>query len=285
MKPPIIIIAAGRSGTKILRDMLCTHSKLVTWPCDEINPIWRYGSARYPTDELPPERATPKVKSYIHSKFEKILNRCGGERAVEKTCANSLRVEYVFRVFPAAQFIHLIRDGRDVVASARRRWSGEAELEYMLRKARWIPLADIPYYGFQFAWNRLYRLLNSEKQLQTWGPRFSGIDELARTKSLIEVCGIQWAKCIEAARRGLGVVSSSQVFEIKYEALVQDPVESFGRIFEFCGLEYEERSRTAIQQVVTTANAGKWQKELSGEDLDRLMSHIHVTLEREGYLA
>lgn len=285
MNPPIIIIAAGRSGTKLLRNMLCTHSKLVTWPCDEINPIWRYGHPRYPTDELKPEHATPRIKRYIRSKFEEIRNRYGGERVVEKTCANSLRVEYVYEIFPDAQFIHLIRDGRDAAASARRRWSGEAELEYMLRKARWIPLADIPYYGFQFVRNRFYRLLNSEKQLRTWGPRFTGIDELVKTKSLIETCGIQWATCIEAARTGFEVVPSDQVLEIKYETLVQAPVESFGKIFEFCGLEYEERSRSAIEQGVTAANIGKWRQELSNEDLHQLMPHIRSTMEREGYLA
>lgn len=284
MKSPIIIIAAGRSGTKILRDMLCTHSKLVTWPCDEINPIWRYGSARYPTDELPLERATPKVKHYIRSQFEKVLKRYGGERVVEKTCANTLRVEYVYRVFPEAQFIHLIRDGRDVAASARRRWTGEADAGYMLKKARWVPPPDIPYYAFEFAKNRLYRLLNSERKLKSWGPRFSGIDELVQTKSLIEICGIQWVKSVEAARRGFQRVPPSQVLDIRYEDLARHPLEVFAEIFEFCELEFEERSRSIVQRAVTDKNVGKWRDELSEDDLGKLMPHIESTLKQEGYI-
>ena len=41
---PLIIIGAGRSGTNALRDALTTFSKISSWPCDEINPIWRHGN-------------------------------------------------------------------------------------------------------------------------------------------------------------------------------------------------------------------------------------------------
>jgi len=33
MSPPIVIIGAGRSGTNLLRDLLCAHPDVVTWPC------------------------------------------------------------------------------------------------------------------------------------------------------------------------------------------------------------------------------------------------------------
>ena len=43
---PLIIIGAGRSGTNILRDSLCKVDGVVTWNCDEINPLWRHGNIR-----------------------------------------------------------------------------------------------------------------------------------------------------------------------------------------------------------------------------------------------
>jgi hypothetical protein len=283
-KKPIIIIAAGRSGTKLLRDMLCTHSKLVTWPCDEINPLWRFGSARYPTDELPPERATSKVKHYIRSKFERVLSRYGGERVVEKTCANSLRVDYVYGIFPEAQFIHLIRDGRDVASSARHRWTGAAGIRYTLRKARWVPLQDMPHYAIEFVKKRLYRRFNRERKVKSWGPRFSGIDALVRTMSLIEVCGVQWVKSIEASRGSFENIPSSQVFEIRYEELARRPIEMFKKIFEFCGLEFQKQSQSFIQTAVTDRNIGKWRYDLSEDDLAMVMPHIQPVLKREGYI-
>ena len=37
---------------------------------------------------------------------------------VEKTCANTLRLPFVDKVLPEARYLHIVRDGVDVVASA-----------------------------------------------------------------------------------------------------------------------------------------------------------------------
>ena len=68
----ILIIGAPRSGTNMLRDILTTFDGVSTWPCDEINYIWRHGNVLYPSDEIPIDRATPDVKKYINKCFNKI---------------------------------------------------------------------------------------------------------------------------------------------------------------------------------------------------------------------
>ena len=285
MEPPVLIIAAGRSGTKMLRDILCTHSRLVTWPCDEINPIWRYGHARYPTDELRPCHATDRVIRYVRGRFEALVRSSGGrKRIVEKTCANSLRVEYVHRILPEARFLHLVRDGRDVAASARRRWTGDVEAEYVLRKARWVPWVDLPWYALSFASRRVRRSLSPEKRLPTWGPRFDGIDSMTHDHALIEVCGVQWSRCVDAAREGFRAVPSDQILEIRYEELVRRPGDVFAEIFRFCDLEFESDCRRRIDEVVTEGNIGKHRADLNEADLARLMARIGPILEREGYI-
>ena len=55
----IVLVGAPRSGTNMLRDVLTALDGIGTWPCDEINYIWRHGNVRYPSDELPRENATP----------------------------------------------------------------------------------------------------------------------------------------------------------------------------------------------------------------------------------
>ena len=55
----LVIIGAPRSGTNMLRDVLTSFDGIGTWPCDEINYIWRHGNVRYPSDEIPADRATP----------------------------------------------------------------------------------------------------------------------------------------------------------------------------------------------------------------------------------
>ena len=39
---PVFIIGCPRSGTNILRDVLASHPSISTWPCDELNQLWRY---------------------------------------------------------------------------------------------------------------------------------------------------------------------------------------------------------------------------------------------------
>ncbi len=66
---PVIIIGAARSGTNMLRDLLVELPAVGTWPCDEINYIWRHFNAAHPDDEFPPELATPRVRDYLRQSF------------------------------------------------------------------------------------------------------------------------------------------------------------------------------------------------------------------------
>ena len=71
----IIIIGAPRSGTNMLRDVLTSINGIETWPCDEINYVWRHGNVFYPSDEIPVENASPAVKRYIQKSFKLAKNK------------------------------------------------------------------------------------------------------------------------------------------------------------------------------------------------------------------
>ena len=95
---PVVILGAARSGTNMLRDSLCSLPGFGTWPCDEINYIWRYGNKRFANDELTPGHAREPVTSYIRSAFNRIAKQHQPNYVVEKTCANTLRVPFVHTV-------------------------------------------------------------------------------------------------------------------------------------------------------------------------------------------
>ena len=160
MHNPVIIIGAPRSGTNILRDTLTVFSEVGTWDCDEIPYIWRYGNKQFPTDLLTPEMVTPKIKKYIRSQFEKISRKMNCNNIIEKTCANSLRVGYVDKILPNAKYIFILRNGIDAVYSAMQRWGAKMSLSYTLKKLKYVPLSNIPYYGFNYISNRLYKIKN-----------------------------------------------------------------------------------------------------------------------------
>ena len=81
---PVIIVGAPRSGTNMLRDIICKFDSVSTWPCDEINYIWRHGNVMYPSDEIPSDRVTRAVKEYIHRKFDWVSDRYKSKYVVEK---------------------------------------------------------------------------------------------------------------------------------------------------------------------------------------------------------
>ena len=56
--------------------------------------------------------------AYIRKRFDSLANRQKLDFVVEKTCANSLRVDFIEQVVPEAQFLFIYRNGLDVVASA-----------------------------------------------------------------------------------------------------------------------------------------------------------------------
>src|SRR5690554_5282509 len=135
----IIIIGAPRSGTNMLRDTLTTFKGVGTWPCDEINYIWRFGNKEFPSDEFTPDMATEKVKEYIRSRFIKLRKKKYYSHIVEKTCANSLRVDFVKEILPDAKFIFIYRNGIDAIASAYQRWKSNIDIFYTIKKIPYVP--------------------------------------------------------------------------------------------------------------------------------------------------
>lgn len=281
-QPPIIIVGAGRSGTKLLRGMLASHPALVNFP-REINYGWRYGNARYMTDELKPEHVTPKVRHYLLRLFARFAQAHEYKRVIEKTCANSLRVDFVRAIFPKAQLIHLIRDGRAVAESARRQWLSPQSPGYLLEKARWLPWRDVPYYAFRFWRYQLARLTFADGRPASWGPRFTGIDEDIRRYSLLEVCGIQWRQCVLVAHHAFQRIPVAQGREIFYEDLIQHPQEMMADLFDWLGLSFHAQSKKYIAKIITTDNLTKWRNELTSVELAQLLLHIEQSLHQFNY--
>lgn len=280
---PLIIVGAARSGTNILRDVLTSLPGYGTWPCDEINPIWHHGNLDWPDDELPPERATPKVQRAIRGRFAGVARRSAARVVVEKTCATSLRVGFAARVLPEARFVFLVRDGRDVVASAMERWTAPLDLPYILRKARFVPPADLPHYAWRFLANRLYRWRSGERRLAVWGPRFRGMEQAARDLSLAELCGLQWRRSVERAEEDLAELAPERVFRLSYEDFTRRPAELVRELLAHLGFEAPETAVESAVADVRPGSVGRWRRKLSPEQVALLEPLLESTLERLGY--
>ena len=257
---PVVIIGAGRSGTNALRDMLTRLPDFASWECDEINPIWRHGNLSWPNDEIPASRATPRVRRFIRNAFTRFWRKSEKpDFIVEKTCANSLRVPFVDAVLPDAKYIHIVRSGVDVVASARKRWQGDLELPglpYFIAKARYTPLLDLPIYGWSFLKSRVGMLLGKATRLAVWGPRFEGMDKL-ESATLEELCARQWSECVNRADEAFLQIDPTRILTIRYEDFASDPKGSLDAILSFLKTDASDTEKEAAVTPIRATSVGK----------------------------
>ena len=285
-----IIVGAPRSGTNMLRDVLTSLEGFETWPCDEINLMWKHGNLNTPHDELTPRNATPKVQRYLRKQFDKLAQRTSAHTVVEKTCATSLRVGFAHAVFPEAKFIFIRRDGVDAAPSAMKRWNSEFDPSYTLKKVRWVPLSDFPRHLWAFVSKTARRRVanagrNDDDHLNVatwWGPKPADFRQLQNNLPLDEIAIRQWQRCVENARRDLAEIAPESVLEVVYEQFVRDPENHLRRILEFLGRS-DKFQPSAISDVSATS-VGKGRGSLGAEAAGRLDAVAWRTLVELGYV-
>jgi hypothetical protein len=266
----------------MLRDLICTLPGCGTWPCDEINFIWRHGNVAYPSDAIPAELATGRVQKFVRGRFDRVARSYDLDVVVEKTCANSLRVGFVDRIVPDARYVFLVRHGMDAIASAVQRWRGQLDLLYTLRKARFVPLSDVPRHAALFAANHLFRLCSRERRVAYWGPRLDNMEELLGRFSLEEVCAIQWRDCVERAVQALAKLGEDRVLTARYESVVDDPRGFLVRMADFLGIVDWNADAGSYEWIsANRIGAGRW--ELRADARSIVERIIAGTLERHGY--
>jgi hypothetical protein len=281
---PVIIVGAPRSGTNMLRDVLTSFDGVATWPCDEINYIWRHGNVRYPSDEIPAERATPAIQNYIRQRFSDIREKYSADVVIEKTCANSLRVPFIDAVLPEAKYIFIYRDGLDATGSAKERWTAKLDIPYILEKVRFVPKADLPYYGLRYFWARVYRFVSREKRLAFWGPALDDMQNILQNHTLNEVCALQWQRCVDRTEEAFSKMHADKVVRVRYEDFVREPVLQLTRILEFMDRDIEPDKIAKAVEGVSPRSLGKGRKALGEEEVANLEALVGETLKRYDYL-
>jgi hypothetical protein len=277
---PVILIGAARSGTKLVRDLIASHPAIDRVPYD-INYIWRLGNEKLAHDELWPDLLTPCLRRQIQRGFGRY--HAGAPFLIEKTVCNCLRVAYVRAVFPEARFIHLVRDGLDVLESVYRQWLAPPDWRYMFNKVRTYPLAQAPGYALAYAAGVFHRALRpGQNGTGTWGPRYAGIDQDVADKDLLEVCAIQWARSVEKALEDLARVPADHVLTIRYEEFVRAPRQYLTQSAGFLGIDPQPYSRLDLSPV-SSGNIGKGRGRLSAEDLSGVLPHMEQALTLLGY--
>ncbi len=251
----VFIIGAARSGTRLLRDLIALHPEVDCVPYD-INFIWRLGNEGLPHDELTSELATTEVIKRIRAKMFRYHRN--GKVLLEKTVSNCLRVPFVLKVFPEARMIHLLRDGVDVVESAFRQWTAPPDWIYIFKKAMQYPFKDAFRYAAQYAWKTAGKLfIQSHRQKAPWGPLYQGIHQDLTEKSFLEICAIQWSRCVQKAWEDLSKQPPDKLITVHYEALVSNTLDELQKIGGFLHLDPAPYQSQPYRDIICQKNIGK----------------------------
>jgi hypothetical protein len=148
---PIFIVGVHRSGTTLLRYMLNSNPRIHIPPESDFIP---YFFGRQPTESLSDERIAqilnviftryrfvrewqgepPDLVQFIDSMpdrtpaaflntlYRAYASQNNADRWGDKTPIYTSYIDLINKIFPQAQFIHLIRDGRDVALSMLETW-------------------------------------------------------------------------------------------------------------------------------------------------------------------
>ena len=303
---PIIIIGAARSGTDLLPAIIKLHRDVAY--AAEPNYVWKYRNAWLGHDMLSAAHATPEVRRYICNRFERFCAKRGKRRLCEKTPANSLRLAFVMQIMPDARVIHIVRNGRDVAASTRRKFYGDVSklvrlevnnpsdwtrrplnhraIAKIIRRGRHrltvTPARDILYHLPHFV-NSILNMLRLRTRYM-WGPRIPGFRQLMRSHSDIEVAALQWRTSVESVLNYRSNHPEMTYLEIKYEELCRHPIDTAKRVYEFCELEFDANIEQQVRSLLSGAlEISALKIELSALEEQQVMDQIAHTLQELGY--
>lgn len=250
MKKVIFIIGAGRSGTKLLADTLADN--IDACYLNEINDFWKQVSPFLKTDFIPEKYA--KTKKAIRLK-EKLYKKCDEEVIIEKTAANSIRIPFLKGLFPDALFIHILRDGREVAISARKKYYGDIRKvtqdseDNISTQTRIKHLKNQVFNKFKYAFNPLYYLSNFRrftymilkelklKKYTPWGIHYPGYSYLFKHLSPLEIAADQWQYSVLQIKNYFSEGVDKNYYELKYEDLVSNTDKEIKNLIEFLKIE------------------------------------------------
>lgn len=203
----VFVFGCARSGTSILGETLAAHPEIRY--CFEDNSIWDRVFPGREDDRLLPAD-TLDVQEELRESASGLLSG-PGSLLVDKNPKHSLRIEALSAIFPAAKFVHIIRDGRDAVASLMFRNRGE----------EWGHL-KIP------GWRDLLKRYPQENHLR---------------------CAHQWRESVRIAREAGATLGDERYHELRYEELVEHAGVTMDELLRFLGLESDSGVSAAVARI------------------------------------
>jgi hypothetical protein len=254
---PVFVIGAPRSGTTFLGSCIGRVPEISY----HFEPRLTKAAARCVYDGRWSER---RSRAVFRLSYTALLLAAlhGGRRFADKNPENSFIVPFLATVFPDAQFVHIVRDGRDAAVShAEQPWLAAASAGSGRRG----------------------------RGGQLWGPYARWWVEPERREEFSQVPDIVrsawcWRRFTEAALDGQARLPRERAIEVRYEAVVASPAATGRLLAEF--LDTTPAGQEALCAGLARArpdSVGRWRHALSQPDLALVEREIAPLLARLGY--
>ena len=142
---PIFIVGCQRSGTTLMRLMLDSHPNVSCGPetrfLQDFAKLTSDSWDRLSLYGFPKSYWLDKSAEFFDSFQAEYAKSRGKTRWADKTPRYALSLGYINELFPNCQIVHVIRDGRDVVASHRDRWGYWSAVKAVEKWPRYIRAA------------------------------------------------------------------------------------------------------------------------------------------------
>ncbi|WP_036479501.1 sulfotransferase [Myxosarcina sp. GI1] len=259
LRQPIFIVGSPRSGTTFLGSCIAELPEISY----HLEPVATKAAARYVYEN---KWNSIKAKWFYRTVYAWLmrLHFDGDLQFAEKTPRNCFLIDFLYRTFPDAKFIHIIRDGRDAALShSKKPWLQAASAKSGKRET--AGYLHGPYARF---W------IEAERKHE-----FEETSDIHR-------CIWTWRCHIEAILAQTANLPDSQYYELRYEALVNKPKEEAERLLNFLNI-VDSDSRNLLYQEFARANTnslGRWQQELSPQQLEQIEMEAGSILQKLGYL-
>lgn len=242
---PIYVLGTGRNGSTLLGKVLSLHPSIcflnepkALWHSihSQADVIGNYSnlSGRF---QLQANDASQDACKSFYRLYAFALRASASDRLLDKNGEAIFRVEFIKKIFPDAQFLFLIRNGRDVVTSVNQ-------------------------------WSRSHGVTNQEGVVQDWwgkdrrkweimvdelvsadGELLPLISDIQGFQSQRDMAAVEW---ILTAKKGLKLLreDSAHTHLIRYEDLLSDPDIELDNIFRFCALPGDDKVHCYAREIL-----------------------------------
>ncbi|MGC9453704.1 MAG: sulfotransferase family protein [Phycisphaerae bacterium] len=286
---PVFILAPPRSGSTLLFDALAATRQFHYYPVENDWVWWRL----FPPDRLtePSDLVTAEdvahregelrnalcdqILSGYRNRFtgrQRLMNLASlllrpGRPLLDKTIANCFHLDALWRVFPDARYIFLVRDPRANISSMMEGWTSPERFGKTLVKPSLREL--------------------SRRSVHRWCYPVPPGWQRVIDRPLAEICAWSWKRHIEATLDFFDRTNVNPTF-VRYEELTSRPAEVLDRIARRLCIRIPPDARERWSNMplsrttVSPPDPHKWQR-LHGDEIRAVLPHVMETARRIGY--